>query len=94
MKTFQELIANCPKHDYAYVYYNKRWHKVSETELLYIQNLVAKGELSTNDVSIKYSDGSVTRLNHNGRPESIGDTNIYRLSYMLNRELNKINLNM
>lgn len=94
MKTFKELMANCPKHDCAYVFYNKRWHKVSETELLYIEILVAKGELSRKDISIKYADGSVTYLHSNGRPDFIGDTNLYTLSSRLKRDLNKLNLGL
>lgn len=92
MKTFNEIMESCPKHDSAYVLYNGRWHKVEEHQLRYLCVLVASGKLSK-DTLIKYSDGTITSFRDNGRLYSIGDTNIFMLNSVLNRELNRIELN-
>ena len=93
MKTFNELMESCPKHDSAYVLYNGRWHKVEEHQLRYLCVLVASGKLSK-DTLIKYSDGTITSFRSTGRLYEVGrNTNIFRLNSVLNRELNRIEFN-
>lgn len=94
MKSFNELMAQCPKHDCAYVLYNKRWHRIEEHELRYICVLVANGDLPE-DTMIKFSDGSIHNVGKNGRFPNISipvQSNIFLLDSLLLRELNKIEL--
>lgn len=94
MKKFKELMAQCPKHDCAYVLYDKRWHRITEHELRYICILVARGDLPVG-IKVKMSDGKVFQISKNGRFEYnpfITESNIFRLNSILNRELNIIEL--
>ena len=94
MKSFNELMAQCPKHNCAYVLYNKRWHKVLEHELRYICVLVARGDLPVG-IKVKMSDNKIFQISKNGRFESTivtTESNIFRLNSILNREINRIEL--
>ena len=87
-------MAYCPKHDCAYVLYNKRWRKVLEHELRYICILVATGYLPVG-IKVKTSDDKIFQISKNGRFESsvfTTESNIFRLNAILNRELNRIEL--
>lgn len=53
MKTIEQVLSECPKHDCAYVLMNGRWHRIEEHEVKAIQAAIAEGDLDNNDVRIK-----------------------------------------
>ena len=55
MKTVEQVLRECPKHDCAYVLYNGRWHRIEEHELRAIQVAVCCG--SINPPRVKLSNG-------------------------------------
>jgi len=54
MKTIEEVLQECPKHDCAYVLYGGRWHRIEEHEVKALQASIAEGELDNKDVRIKF----------------------------------------
>ena len=54
MKTIEQVLRECPKHDCAYVLYNGRWHRIEEHEVRAIQAAIAEGDLDNKDVRIKF----------------------------------------
>ena len=54
MKTIEEVLRECPKHDCAYVLINSRWHRIEEHEVRAIQAAIAEGDLDNKDVRIKF----------------------------------------
>ena len=54
MKTIEQVLSECEKHDCAYVLYNGRWHRIEEHEVKAIQAAIAEGDLDNKDVRIKF----------------------------------------
>lgn len=57
MKTIEQVLRECPRHDCAYVLYNGRWHRIEEHEVRAIQAAIAEGDLDNKDVRIKLANG-------------------------------------
>ena len=102
MKTIEQVLQECPKHDCAYVLYNGRWHRIEEHELRAIQVAVCCG--SVEPPRIKLNNGEQWEWSKElpGRSENKLHSNILRLNgeqamwlnrmEILNRELDN-NLN-
>lgn len=82
MKTIEQVLSECPKHDCAYVLYGGRWHRIEEHQVRLLEAAIAEGELDNKDVRIKLADGYEVRWlkDRPWRLENISDrTNLFTL---------------
>lgn len=97
MKSVEEILHGCPKHDCAYVLYNGRWHRIEEHELRWLELAVMKGEceppkLKLNGINAEFDADGALEL-----PPHCLESNIYCLNGNIHMEkikiLRKINNN-
>lgn len=82
MKTIDQVLRECPKHDCAYVLYNSRWHKVEEHELRWIALSVLKGEIDAPKLKL---NGEIVEFDEEARIGYNG-CNIYILNGLIHME--------
>ena len=80
MKTIEQVLRECPKHDCAYVLYGGRWHRIEEHELRWIELAVIEGKINPPKVKL---NGLVAEFDVDGKlefPPHCYESNIYSLN--------------
>lgn len=93
MKTIEQVLSECPKHDCAYVLYGGRWHRIEEHEVRALQAAIAEGDLDNKGVRIKF--GGRERVWSGEIPwrfDDLYDTNIFSLSVMMMRKVYRVEM--
>lgn len=87
MKTIEQVLSECPKHDCAYVLYGGRWHRIEEHELRWIELAVMKGEIEPPKLKL---NGVIAEFGEDGRieyaPNYYNGCNIYLLNAKIHIE--------
>ena len=87
MKTTEQILRECPKHDCAYVLYNSRWHRIEEHQLRRIELAVIRGEIEPPQIKL---NGVIAKFGENGSieksPHLYNGCNIYELNSRISLE--------